>query len=190
MCDEAVVLPEENTKMLRFRLNGGWDYVWVTYHDVLGLITITSSFGNFSYIWASMGEGVRLRQFFIRAEPDYLVNKFFMGRTSNDRDEFQLSRAVNEIKKDIFRERRSGVLRKAEARSLFDAIDEIESELETEVSADLFSRAFLEDKALMEWQPNFYENSYGVAPSPQFLALRDQIIPMIQEEFAHQLLVK
>lgn len=176
---------KDDVKMVRLRLNSGWDYVWFTYHQEKGFISITSSFGNWSYIWSSMGEGTKLSEFFSQANSGYLSNKL-MGRA--ERKVFDLDDAVKDVKKDIIEERRNTpeFLSKEKARSLFDAIDELGEDYEGS-SSEGFANAFSDSRTLMNWNPDFWETSWGFRDSPSFCTLHDEIIPMIQSYFKGEL---
>lgn len=174
----------DSAQMVRFRLNNGWDYVWVTYNDLKGLISISSSFGNFAYIWNSRGEGVSLREFFIEASStDYLANKFFSEDTKKA-TVFEYSIAIAEIKKLIIDDRKARKISKEEARDLLEELEGMGSDYESE---EMFYRAFFDSKELSEWQPEIYEYTPGRVRSEKYLVLKDEIIPMIQKHFKKEL---
>lgn len=162
-------------KFVRFRLNKGWDYVWITYDDVKGFLSITSSYGNWSFIWSAMGEGTTLTDFIIRAGDDYLANKMW-GR---DQEMFEYDEAVKDIKQSIVEDRRSGHIEKSHARLLWKEAEELGENYEG-VSRDLFMSAFSEFKYLSQWKVEWWETNWGMRPKPSFLTLKTKIIPMFR----------
>lgn len=167
---------EETAKMVRFRLNDGWDYVWVTYNDIKGFLTITSSFGNWSYIWSAMGEGNTLTDFVIKAGDDYLANKMW----GKDQEMFEYDEAVKDIQRAIIEDRRSGVLDSDLARLLWKEAEDLGEDYEG-ASRDLFMSAFSDNRHLSQWKIEWWETNWGMRPKPSFLTLRNEIIPMFRQ---------
>lgn len=166
---------EDVAKMVRFRLNGGWDYAWITYHDTKGFLTITSSYGNWAFIWSAMGEGVTLTQFIVRAGDDYLANKMW-GR---DQEIFECDEAVKDIKRAIIEDRRLGSIDSDQARRLWKEVEELGEDWEG-VSRDLFMNAFSDNRILIEWKPEWWENNWGMREKPAYITLKTEIIPMFR----------
>ena len=174
---------EDVAQFVQFKINNGWDYVWVTFSDAKGFISITSSYGNWSYIWSSMGEGVTLREFFSSAGESYLAAKLF---GHENRDIFNTNDAVKDIKDDIMFERRGGYLSKEKARLLWNEIKEL-GDYYQETSRDIFLNAFKDNRALVNWCPDWWENKWGLRNKPNFLTLHNEIIPMIKHYFKGEL---
>lgn len=177
---------EDTVKMVRLRLNKGWDYVWFTYNEEKGFISITSSFGNWSYIWSSMGKGEVLSTFFRDAGRDYLSNKLW----GKDNDYFDLDEAIKEVKQDIINDRkldsRPKKVAKAHARLLWKAIEEIGEDFDG-CSRERFMSEFSDNNMLGPWNPDFWEANWGMRLKPGFLTLKNEIIPMIQSYFKGEL---
>jgi hypothetical protein len=172
---------EDEAKMVRFRLNDGWDYVWITYHDVKGFITISSSYGNYSYIWSAMGKGVLLKDFFVKADNDYLAQKLYRS-THRSTQRFDSDTAFKELKQMIIQYRRDGSLNKHLARLLFDEIKDWESDSD-ELSREGFYNGFYDQPSLSEWNPDIWYNDLGSVDETGFLTLKNEIIPIIKEYF-------
>lgn len=166
---------EETAKMVRFRMNDGWDYVWITYHDIKGFLTITSSYGNWAFIWSAMGEGTTLTDFIIRAGDDYLANKMW----GKDQEMFEYDEAVKDIQRVIIEDRRNKLLDSDKARFLWKEAEELGEEYEG-VSRDLFMSAFSDNRYLIEWKSEWWETNWGMRPKPGFLTLKNEIIPMFR----------
>lgn len=172
----------DSAKMMRFRLNGGWDYVWVTYHEEKGFVSIASSFGSYAYIWSAMGANRVLTQFFCGADPQYLAGKFFSERRM-EKHVFDSDLAFKELKRDICKGLRDGDITSHDARRYFDEVKDWEEMADGDnYSSERFYDAFYGNQILTEWQPDFWEANYGRKISGSYLVLQDEIIPMIQEE--------
>lgn len=89
-----------------------------------GEITIQSSFGTWGYIWTACA--VPFKQFLLGAEFDYVFTKF-MGHKL---DRFDGEASVREVRKWITTDRRTGSMSKAEAREAWEAVDDVESQME------------------------------------------------------------
>ena len=179
---EVTDIYQETSKMVRFRLNKGWDYVWVTYHEERGFISITSSFGNYAYIWNAMGKGVNLTEFFSRAEPDYLAEKLFAA-AQKEKNVFHFDLAIKELKTKALRERKSGELSKDEARAILNELSEWADFADSDLSEESFLREFCDRETLIEWDPEPYLSSPGRKLSGSYLVIRDEVIPLLQEYF-------
>jgi len=182
---EVMGYAEDKAEMVRFRLNQGWDYVWITYHDTKGFLTITSSYGNWSFIWSSMGEGTTLREFIMRAGDDYLANKMW----GKDQEYFDEDEAVNDIKRSIIEDRRMGYIDSDKARFLWREAEDLGEDYEG-ASRDLFMSAFSDNRHLCEWKTEWWETNWGMRPKPNFMTLRNEIIPMFRRYLKGELLEK
>lgn len=169
-------------EFVRFSLNGGWDYVFVTYVQKIGFITITSSYGNWSYIWSAMGKGTLLSEFFLQADADYLSNKLM---DDQERTYFDSDQAIKDIKKRIIQERKDEIIGKTEARDLVNALKELKEDFNSNYENDRnrFLDAFSENDTLYNWFPEFYEPSWGLKATGSYNALKYEIIPMIKDHF-------
>lgn len=172
----------DDVKLVRFRLNGGWDYVWMTYHPTKGFISITSSFGNYSYIWSSMGKGVELQDFFSRADKYYLAEKLFSD-SKREKKVFSASDAYEDIKKELFGFLRRGHVSPQDARLIYDELCESEEDFDADSSADLFMNEIFSLKHFIEWQPEPYHSSYGYRTSGSYITLQEELVPLIQDYF-------
>lgn len=171
---------------VRLRLNKGWDYVWFSYDDEKGFIQISSSYGSWSYIWSAMGEGVTLTEFFQKASDSYLVDKFF---GASHKEYFDADKAVQDIKREIARERRDRYLSKTTARELTDAIQDLSDDLDSNYENDRsrFLEAFTDVETLYNWKPEHWDNSWGMMPTAKYLTLKNEIIPLIKKYFSGNL---
>jgi hypothetical protein len=173
----------DSAQMLRFRVNKGYDWVWVTYKDDLGFVSIFSSFGNYAYCWSSRGENVTLRDFFCKANSSYLVDKFFRD-CPKMKNTFDVNFAVKTLSREIKTDLKNNVIIKACAKKLFAEVSEMK---ESVSDRHEFNNFFSESTLLYSWNEDFYENDYGMVPSTSYLALKNEIIPMIQLNFREQL---
>jgi hypothetical protein len=179
---KSVEVFEDDVKMVRFRLNAGWDYVWLTYHQEKGFISITSSYGNWSYIWSSMGEGTTLSQFFSQADKFYLSNKLWDHKQK--KTYFDLQQGITDIKEEILRERKEEVLSRKDARNLYDLVEDLEEvDGYDDPSEHRFMEAFMDHRILSEWNQEPWESHWGMVAKTDFVYLQDHIIPLIQKYF-------
>lgn len=176
----------DDVKMLRFRLNNGWDYIWVTYHDQKGFISITSSFGNYSYIWSSMGKGVTLREFFLRANCDYLAEKLY-HESRNELHYFSFSSAIQDIKKAVAAEVKAKSITRSEAKVILEELKDWSDEADSEMSQETFLRDFFAYEALSTFDCEPWHSNYGLKVKGTFLTLRDEIVPLIKDHFSNEL---
>lgn len=169
--------------LIRLRLNDGWDYVWFTYEDERGFIQIASSYGTWSYIWSAMGEGVTLTEFFQKASAGYLTEKFF---GANHKEYFDADQAIIDIKKEIVRDRKDQNLTATDARELTEAAQDFSDDLDSNYENDRsrFLDAFADVEVLQQWRPEYWDNSWGMRPTGKYLALKNDIIPLIKKYFA------
>jgi len=174
---EITNIYESTVKMVRFRLNKGWDYVWITYDEERGFITMSSSYGDYSCIWSAIGEGVKLSEFFVTANKGYLVDNFFTGKESTY---FDLDQAKADIKQDVIQGRRDGTIDKEDARAVFDFIRD---ELNYNMSSEEFSNIMFDSEAINNWNQDWWDGSIGMKRKGRYITLRDEIIPMIQKYF-------
>jgi hypothetical protein len=166
-------ISEKTAKMITFRF--GWDYIVVAYHQD-GFISITSSYGNWSYIWSAMGER-DLPEFFTKANKEYLANKLF----GPGQKEFNGQIAIKNIKEAILRDRKWDILSSQEARDFY----ELTGELPDTNSRDLFWSTYY-DLGLDNFDPEPYEHNWGEQYNMTYLILQERIIPMIQDYFHRQ----
>lgn len=168
---------EDTAKMVRFRLNDGWDYVWITYHDLKGFLTITSSFGNWAYIWSAMGhEGTTLTSFIGKAGDDYLANKMW----GKDQEMFEYDEAVKDIHRQIIEDRRMNLIDSDKARLLWKEAEDLGEDYEG-ASRDMFMSAFSDNRILTDWKCEWWETNWGMREKPAYLTLKNEIIPMIRK---------
>lgn len=178
---------EDDVKMTRFRLNDGWDYVWIVWHNSKGFLSITSSFGVWSHIWSAMGEGYDLKKFFLNADKYYLSAKLY----GPDDTYFNADQAIKDLKKELLKDRRELGTLDCEARLIWNDIEEFEADgLDDHSSRDLFFREMQSYKFLSDWMSEPWEYSIGMKPKGDFLALRDHIIPMIKDHFREKVLTE
>jgi hypothetical protein len=178
---------EDDVKMVRFRLNKGWDYVWITYHDEKGFLSITSSYGNYSYIWSAMGEGTTLRQFFLTANNQYLSDKFFHDR-HKEKYAFDLDLAFVEMKKDLFENRRNGGFSSEQAREVFNDIKDWQEWSDSGMSEERFYTEYFDRREISKWNQEPWESNYGRKLSTAYMVLYEEIVPMIRDHFKMELL--
>lgn len=177
-----VQVTKDVAKMVRFRINDGWDYVWVTYQEEKGFISISSSFGNYSYIWSSMGEGTKLPEFFARADNQYLAHKLFVD-SKQEKHTFSFSQAIEELKEELFEIRKEKFMSAEEARDIYNDIVEFSDDHEADTIKETFYYNFTNYKALAAWNPEYWDGDYGRGVSGSFLVLQDEIVPLIKNYF-------
>lgn len=177
---------EDQVKLVRLRLNKGWDYVWFTYHEAKGMIMITSSYGNWSYIWSAMGDGVTLSQFFQRASADYLSDKLI---DREDKVKFDSDNAFRDLKAEVIQERKDKILTATEARELLTAIQDMSEDFDSNYESDRsrFFDAFYDNEILRGWKEEYWEAGWGLRPSTKYNTLKNDIIPLIKNYFSGEL---
>jgi hypothetical protein len=115
-----------------------------------GFLSITSSYGNYSYIWSAMGEGTTLRQFFLTANNQYLSDKFFHDR-HKEKYAFDLDLAFVEMKKDLFENRRNGGFSSEQAREVFNDIKDWQEWSDSGMSEERFYTEYFDRREISKW---------------------------------------
>jgi hypothetical protein len=92
---------------------GGWA-IFVIGSD--GYFSVCSDYGNFAYMWGSMGSGVR--EFLAKIDGSYLVNKLSQGRAN----EYRAEETLQAVKKEILTLRRDRVFDAEDARDEWDLL--------------------------------------------------------------------
>lgn len=182
---EVNKISKEDVPTITFSLNKSYDYLKIT-HNIqknFGFINIMSSFGDYAYIWGAMGEENALPEFFVGADKHYLSNKLF----GPEQNEFDLDKAVKDMKTELFKDRRERNMDHDVAREVYDFIvDEVDCS--DGMSLDLFSKLLWDSDAISKWNEEWYDGcSWGMRLKCRFLTLRDEIIPLIQQYFKGEL---
>ena len=109
-----------------------------------GSFKCVSDYGNYSYIWNSIGER-NLREFLSGLSMDY-----FMGKaTTHDFQEFDAQLTMESIRREILYERQHGGLTKDEARECWDEAQEGNDLAESERSDVFWAR--MEHSAILQY---------------------------------------
>ncbi len=107
--------------------NSGCSYALITLtdlHENAGTISIESDYGNWSYMWGSMGGNIR--RFILRTSEDYLMDKFTYNN-HKDRDCFRFDKTIKRIKKEIIQARKEMEIERVEAREMYNEVDDLDS---------------------------------------------------------------
>jgi hypothetical protein len=176
----------DTVQLIQFRLNEGRDYVWVSYHDKKGFLSITSSFGNYSYIWGLTSKRASIRDFFSQADTDYLAGKLFADG-HNTKDGFDFCFAIQELKTELLAGRRNARLDRDESRKIFDELTGWQDTSDPRLSREGFYREYFEHDALAKWPVEPWHSNYGERPSTAWVVLKEEIIPLIQKHFTDEL---
>lgn len=112
--------------------HGGWAKFVI---DDDGYFSVVSDYGNYAFHWTAFGDN--FREFLLDIGPDYLMGKLSNGKYVFDAD---ATRAACQYRlKDL---RKDSTIEKDEARDMWDAIGELNSEEEF--------RAFFQDDSDIE----------------------------------------
>jgi hypothetical protein len=112
------------TYCFRFTSYSGWSNF--TINESTGEFTVNSDWGNWAYRWHtdSLGDGVKLTQFLLKCDADYIVRKFAVGGAQDLKDEIDFERTLKSIQERIVVARRDKEIEKEHARRLWLMADE------------------------------------------------------------------
>jgi len=132
---------QKSTAMVyKIRLpNGGWADITIEEWEKGGSFKCVSDYGNYSYIWTSIGEQT-LRGFLCQLDFYYFMMKAHKSKSGM---QFSLEKTIELIKRDIIQQRRGDDLNSTDARTCWEEAEQ----LDTGNSIDLFYNLFSETKA-------------------------------------------
>lgn len=102
-----------------FRFNDYGNWANFTINESTGEFSIQSDWGDWSYRWHtdSLGKGVKLTQFLLSCDTDYITNKLAYGPVSDLKDEVDDEETLKAIRKHICEVRRGRDIDKGDARA-------------------------------------------------------------------------
>jgi hypothetical protein len=112
----------------------------------IGEILIYSSFGSWAYQWCHLGEPFK-PWLAGGIEMHYIAEKFLGSKAYV----FNGERTVRDLRQSLLEHRRTGDITKADARAIWDFIDENESEMES--SGDRFVERMHDCMSHADWPP-------------------------------------
>jgi hypothetical protein len=114
-------------------------------------LTIHSSYGNYGYFWSNTGDaGSTAIDFLGRVDRDYLMNKLV---ENGNYMRFDAELTADGIREWIRQSRRDRSIEKAEAREMYDAVEEAEGD------SQRFFEALKDECETLFWKHSLYELS-------------------------------
>lgn len=160
----TTVTKSNDMDVYRVRANGEWATICVQGWQVpadkfcpepreIGEILIHSSFGSWAYQWGHLG--LPFKQWLVKTnDRDYVAGKFLGTKAY----EFDGQKTVAELRKSLIEYRRTGDLTKNDAATLWEYINDNESELEH--SADSFCQVMGDAYERADWQDLMTQQKY------------------------------
>lgn len=112
----------------------------------IGEILINSSYGAWAYQWGHLGQP--FKQWLAEADdPGYIAGKFLGAKAYT----FDGEKTVRGLRRSLLEKRRQGDIIKADARAIWEFIDEHDSEMES--SADMFCERMFNCMSQADWPP-------------------------------------
>lgn len=146
-----------------------------TVNEQTGELSILSDWGNWAYRWRtdSLGDGVKLTQFLLSCDAEYIVRKFAVEGAQDLKDEIDFEGTLGTIKKCIVEARRAKEITKEDARRFW-------------VSAEIFveyDQCDLEalDDALDTFLGNDSWEYIAEKKSHRYMFLWKRLIPFFQD---------
>jgi hypothetical protein len=123
------------TYCFRFTNYGGWSNF--TVNESTGEFTVNSDWGNWAYRWHtdSLGDGVKLTQFLLKCDADYIVRKLAVEGAHALKDEIDFERTLKAIQERIVEARRAKEITKKDARRLWLMADEFVEDDQCDLNA-------------------------------------------------------
>lgn len=161
---------------------------WATYTlcEETGAFSIHSDWGDYTYMWPPfVRPRSTLKEFLVKADKWYIAMKLSYGQSEAFRRQFDLDATIEEIRKNICRERREGKLGSQYARELWEEIGTAEPGLDERAFYDWLLDG--RDSIRSVLGPEVWEY-FQYKKSMDYLFMQDSLIPFIQEELknAHQ----
>lgn len=128
-----------------------------------GIFTAVSSYGSYGYFWCNTGRG-DVREFFLRCgrDTDYFLKKL------SPRREVNTDKSIDALKAEVVRMRRAEEICAAQAREIFDTIDEYGDDWEGIIrssAASVIGYDVISDVTVVESDPNAFAFCEYILPA-------------------------
>jgi len=133
---EGTIVAVNKAKVYTIHKGGEWARITIEEWDGGGSFQCTSSFGNYNYIWGSIGD-ITLREFLCSLDYGYFYGKTSSNTTSGQR--FSVEKTVAVMKEDVLGSRRNDGITETAAREYFNELNEL---LDHDVKSEFYSELF------------------------------------------------